>query len=104
MALSGRGVYFLPFCRSGGTAQQTPRRACRSPRCFSLLAADYGFLGAGFFVIAGVFLTGVLPPIRVNASVALKGNCRVEVWPVVLKVTSTRRLLAILIVTMFLIT
>ena len=70
-----------------------------------LPARRYGFLvvgfAAGFFGAAFFLASDSLPPIRVKASVALKGNWRTEVWPVVLKVTSTRRLLAILIVTMF---
>ena len=71
------------------------------------LKYDY-FLAAGFFVVVLFFFAGVAaflslsrPPIRLIASAALKGNCRTEVavWPAELSVISTRRLLAILMVT-----
>src|ERR1700691_4591590 len=74
-------------------------------RFSALRAFRYGLLVLFFFGagLAVFFLASPsLPPISVNASVALKGNWRTEVWPVVLKVTSTRRLLPILFVTMFL--
>src|SRR5437016_4957408 len=48
------------------------------------LGATAGFLTAGF--------TG--PPIRLRASAALNGNCRADFSPVVLRVSSTRRLFA----------
>jgi hypothetical protein len=57
------------------------------------------FLGAG---LAFFFAAPSLPPISVKASAALNGNWRTEDWPVVLKVTSTRRLLASRIVLRFL--
>src|ERR1051325_1998734 len=60
-----------------------------------------GFFGvrfAGAF-FAGAFFSLSRPPIRLNASVELNGNCRtdVSVWPAEFNVTSTRRLLAMLI-------
>src|SRR6185437_399451 len=70
-----------------------------------VLGRDYGvFLVAPFFVPAplGAVLRlarglAVLTPlglIKLRASSALNGNWRTEVWPVVLNVTSTRRLWA----------
>ena len=52
-----------------------------SARVLRQLRPDYFFLGAAaFFLGAGAaFLTDVLPPIRVSASVALNGNWRAEV-------------------------
>jgi hypothetical protein len=52
-----------------------------SARVLRHLRSDYFFLGAAaFFLGAGTaFLTGVRPPIRVSASVALNGNWRAEV-------------------------
>ena len=52
-----------------------------------------------FFVVAGFAVAGFsLPPIRDSESSALNGNCLTDVWPVVLNVTSTRRLLASMMV------
>jgi hypothetical protein len=48
------------------------------------------FLGTAF--LAGALAS--LPPIKLNASAALNGNCFTVVCPVVLRVISTRRLLA----------
>src|SRR5439155_20535610 len=65
-------------------------------RCTLLGLRRYGlafFAGAG----AVVFFLGVSPPLllsSVKASLALKGKRRTDCSPVVLRVTSTRRLLA----------
>ena len=56
------------------------------------------FFFAGFF-FAGLAVAGFsLPPIKLSESAALNGNCFTDVCPVVLSVTSTRRLLASMIV------
>src|SRR5690348_9429624 len=61
-------------------------------------AIGYFFVFFLAFARGAAFLAGAAlvsrPPIRLKESVALKGNWRTEVWPVVLSVTSTRRLLA----------
>src|ERR1700688_4980950 len=73
------------------------RTLARPPQKLILINQPYGFLvifflGAG---LAAFFLASIsLPPISVNESAALNGNCRTEDCPVVLNVTSTRRLLA----------
>src|SRR5215470_1093328 len=56
-----------------------------------------GFLGAGFGLVSAAAPLAFSPPpllSSVKASLALNGNCRTDCSPVVLKVTSTRRLLA----------
>jgi hypothetical protein len=62
--------------------------------CFVFL---FGAGRAGFF-----FISPSLPPMSVSASAELKGNCRTDDCPVVLKVMSTRRSLARTITRMFL--
>src|SRR5579862_9720704 len=66
--------------------------------------ADYGlegaflvFRAAGFFT----FISDSRPPISVRESVELNGNWRTDCWPVVLRVISTRRLLAKMMVREF---
>ena len=60
------------------------------------------FFGGVFLAAGSAFLAAACrPPISVKESAALKGNCLADTSPVVLKVTSTRRLLARMIVLSF---
>src|ERR1700758_163352 len=73
------------------------RTLVRPPQKLILINQSYGFLVV-FFLGAGLaafFLASASrPPISVNESAALNGNWRTDDCPVVLNVTSTRRLLA----------
>src|SRR5690348_7994244 len=66
-------------------------------------APIYFFFIAGFFFMIAFGATAFSrPPISVSESAALNGNWRTDSCPVVLRVTSTRRLLARMIVLSFL--
>src|SRR5215831_3139628 len=67
-------------------------------------ALIYGFFFGAAFFLAGAFAAAGFsrPPMSDRESAALNGNWRTDSCPVVLRVTSTRRLLARIIVLSFL--